>query len=130
MPPSGDWADTSVRRVPSARRAQRMRRLTGSTRSSAGDGDDDEQGEEVDLHHLLLAEDGTEHGEQHVSRHAPDNRGHRLQPDGTFVDGRRGCADGIAEQAAHQGAQAEGVGSTRSKAKPDQNPTTAPGSGP
>ena len=55
----------------------------------ARDADDDEERQEVDLHHLLLSEDRAEHGEQHVRCDAPRERGHRLEPGRPGVDRRR-----------------------------------------
>ncbi len=106
-PLSVELADTNVRRFPSALRAHRMSRLTGKDQQRTRDGDDEEEGEEVDLHHLLLPEDGAEDGEQHVGGHAPDDRRHRPEPHGPAIDRRRRHADGETQEAAHQRAEAE-----------------------
>ena len=74
----------------------------------ARDADHEEEAQEIDLHHLLLTEDRTEHGEQHVRCDASRERGHRLQPGGTGVDGGRQRARGVPEEASDQGREAEG----------------------
>ena len=102
------WAGTSERRLFSPASAQRIRRLTGSTSTRLETAHHQDEGQEVDLHHLLLSEDGAEHGEQHVRCDAPRDRGHRLEPGRPGVDGRRERPDGEAQQAADQGRQPEG----------------------
>ena len=105
--------------------------VDGKHQHRARDSDDEEEREEVDLHHLLLAEDGAEHGEQHVGRHAADDRGHRLGA--TRPGDRRPPSPRRWRNPSRQPTSAprpNGVGSTRSKARPDQNPTMAPVSGP
>ena len=107
-----------------------MSRLTGSTRTTLETADHEDEGQEVDLDHLLLSEDRTEHGEQHVRCDAPRDRGHRLEPRRPGVHGRREDAHGEAQQAADQGGQTEGGGQDQVEGQPRPEADDGPGLGP